>query len=66
MAYSVMVWLVNPGEQAHQEEELARSAERVENPGADSASPTSTRTTPIAGGIAIISKAPSGRSVGIM
>ena len=66
MAYSVMVWLVNSGEQAHQEEELARSADRVQNPGADSASPTRTKTTPIAGGIAIISKVPSGRSVGMM
>ena len=36
MAYSVMVWLVNPGEQAHEEEELARSADRVQNPGAAS------------------------------
>jgi hypothetical protein len=36
MAYSVMVWLVNPGEQAHQEEELAQSADRVQNPGAAS------------------------------
>jgi hypothetical protein len=36
MAYSVMVWLVNPGEQAHQEEEIARSADRVQNPGAAS------------------------------
>jgi hypothetical protein len=36
MAYSVMVWLVDPGKQAHQEEELARSADRVQNPGAAS------------------------------
>jgi hypothetical protein len=36
MAYSVMVWLVDPGEQAHQEEELARSADRIQNPGAAS------------------------------
>jgi hypothetical protein len=36
MAYSVMVWLVNPGEQSHQEEELAQSADRAQNPGAAS------------------------------
>jgi hypothetical protein len=36
MAYSVMVWLVNPGEQAHEEEEIAQSADRVQNPGAAS------------------------------
>jgi hypothetical protein len=36
MAYSVMVWLVDPGEQAHEEEELARSADREMNPGAAS------------------------------
>jgi hypothetical protein len=36
MAYSVMVWLVNPGEQAHQQEALAQSADRVQNPGAAS------------------------------
>jgi hypothetical protein len=35
MAYSVMVWLVNPGEQAYEEEDVARSiAGRDEAPGA--------------------------------
>jgi hypothetical protein len=36
MAYSVMVWLVPPGDQAHQEEEIAQSSDRVQNPGAAS------------------------------
>lgn len=37
MAYSVMVWLVDPGEQAHQEDALARSeAGREDAPGAAS------------------------------
>jgi hypothetical protein len=36
VAYSVMVWMVAPGRQAHEEEELARSADRVQNPGAAS------------------------------
>jgi hypothetical protein len=35
MAYSVMVWLVNPGEQAQEEDEVARStAGRDDAPGA--------------------------------
>ncbi len=35
MAYSVMVWLVYPGEQAYQEEDVERStAERKKAPGA--------------------------------
>ena len=35
MAYSVMIWLVNPGEQAYEAEEVAISTERRENaPGA--------------------------------
>ena len=36
MAYSVMVRLADPGEQAHQEEELAQSTDRAQNPGAAS------------------------------
>lgn len=31
-----MVWLVDPGKQAHQEEEITQSADRVQNPGAAS------------------------------
>ena len=35
MAYSVMIWLVNPGEQAYEAEEVAISTERREHaPGA--------------------------------
>jgi hypothetical protein len=35
MAYSVMVWMVNPGEQAHEDEALERSeAGRNDAPGA--------------------------------
>lgn len=35
MAYSVMIWLVDPGEQAHQEEDVERSTtERKKAPGA--------------------------------
>ena len=38
MAYSVMVWLVDPGEQAHQEEAMQRTtAGRARAPGAASA-----------------------------
>ena len=37
MAYSVMVWLVNPGEQAHQEEAMQRTITgRAQAPGAAS------------------------------
>ena len=37
MAYSVMVWLVDPGEQAHQEEAMQRTtAGRANAPGAAS------------------------------
>jgi hypothetical protein len=32
VAYSMMVWLIAPGKQAHQEEELAQSADRTKNP----------------------------------
>ena len=47
MAYSVMVWLVNPGEQAHQEEAMQRTTTgRLKAPGAASGvnePPASTR-----------------------
>jgi hypothetical protein len=36
MAYSVMVWLVEPGQQTYEEEAIARSADRAQNPGAAS------------------------------
>ena len=37
MAYSVMVWLVDPGEQAHQEEAMQRTTTgRANAPGAES------------------------------
>ena len=37
MAYSVMVWLVNPGEQAHQEQAMQRTTgSRAQAPGAAS------------------------------
>ena len=37
MAYSVMVWLVEPGEQAHQEEAMQRTTTgRANGPGAAS------------------------------
>ena len=36
MAYSVMVWLVDPGEQAHQAEAVQRTTGRSQAPGAAS------------------------------
>ena len=55
MAYSVMVWLVDPGEQAHQREAMRRTTTgRSQAPGAASGvnePPAFTRSSPLVSGV---------------